>query len=87
MQLRQSVALGPQFAKALALGNSPPRKPCRLRIFPADVDVNSVDLKRSRAVEREDTAIAGFHLRKKNPADGEAEKRNESSDEPGTANH
>ena len=58
-----------------------------LRVLAADVDVDSADLERAGAVEREDSALGGFHLRKKNPADGEAEKRNESSDEPVTANH
>jgi hypothetical protein len=69
------VALRPQLSESLALGDSPAGEAAALRVLAADIDMDSVDLERSAAIQGQDSALAAFHLRKKNPAESEAEER------------
>src|SRR5207302_4407216 len=59
---RQIVHLGPKRAEALPLGDPPAGKARRLRVGPADVDVDSADLERARAVYGQDSAIPALQL-------------------------
>ena len=83
---RQLVRLRPQFLEALALGEAPAGKAGALRVLAADVDMDSADLERARAVEREDPALAAFHLRVDRHPGGDAEG-NEQGEEPRAASH
>ncbi len=87
MRDRKTVTFRPQHFEALPLSDSPTGKARRLRVLAADIDVDTVDFQRSGAVEREDSTLSGFHLRKKNPADGEAKERDECCNEPGATSH
>ena len=61
--------LGPQHLKALALCDPPPSVARTLRIGGTHVYVNTPDLERVGAVEREDSAIPALELRVKAPAE------------------
>jgi hypothetical protein len=68
------VHLGPQGAETLALGDAPTGIASGLGVGSADVDVDSADLERPRAVEWKDTAVASFELgisNAANPKDSE----------------
>ena len=54
--------LGPERPEALPLGDAPAGKARRLRVGAADIDVDSADLERARAVERQDAAVAALEL-------------------------
>src|SRR5439155_5505713 len=60
---RRIVHLRPQRLEALALGDAPAGKARALRVCAADINVNPADLKRVRAVERQDAAVRRPELR------------------------
>ena len=59
--------LRPKGLEALPLSNAPPRIAGALGIGRADVDVDSTNLKRVRAVERKDAAVRALELRVEHP--------------------
>ena len=54
--------LGQECAEALPLGDAPAGKARRKRVGAADVDMDSADLERARAVDGQDPAIAALQL-------------------------
>jgi len=65
------MLLGPKFLEALALCNAPAGEARRGGVLGADIDVDPRDFQRSGAVDGQDAAIAGLHLRDDGPAKGE----------------
>jgi hypothetical protein len=59
---RALVGRRPQFLESLALRHPPAGIARRHRILAADVNANAADLERARAVDRQDSALAGLEL-------------------------
>jgi hypothetical protein len=68
---RQVVGLRPQGSETVALSAPPSRIPGFVRGLAADVDVDSGDLERSAAVDRQDAAFGALKLRVQRPRQSE----------------